>query len=141
EVQSLLEPVVVELPPALDAVYQEVREPIQQSGFVLEPFGERSYLVRGTPAALGQADPRQTLIEALEYLGSRESRDYPWEERIALSYVCHHVVRAGRVMTPQEMDELVLKLEQTAVPHTCPHGRPTTIHLSQTQLEHEFGRR
>jgi len=39
------------------------------------------------------------------------------------------------------MRELILQLEQTALPRTCPHGRPTMILLSQAQLEREFGRR
>jgi DNA mismatch repair protein MutL len=38
------------------------------------------------------------------------------------------------------MREMVRKLEQASLPNTCPHGRPTLIHLSLEQLEREFGR-
>jgi len=48
-------------------------------------------------------------------------------------------VRAGQVLTDDEMRELVRQLEQTNTPHTCPHGRPTMIHLSSGQLRREFG--
>ena len=54
---------------------------------------------------------------------------------------CHSAVRAGQILTEDEMRELVRKLEQASLPHTCPHGRPTMIHLSLGQLRSEFGRR
>jgi DNA mismatch repair protein MutL len=50
-------------------------------------------------------------------------------------------VKAGQVLSPEEMRALIRDLEATAMPRTCPHGRPTMIHLSQAMLEREFGRR
>jgi len=47
---------------------------------------------------------------------------------------------AGDSLTAEEMRELIKQLEQTTQPRTCPHGRPTMIHLSSRQLEREFGR-
>jgi DNA mismatch repair protein MutL len=44
-------------------------------------------------------------------------------------------------MTLDESRELVRQLEQAETPHTCPHGRPTMVHLTSGQLEREFGRR
>jgi len=49
-------------------------------------------------------------------------------------------IKAGQVMTQAEMEELVRMLEQCVSPRTCPHGRPTMIHLSVEQLAREFGR-
>ena len=56
------------------------------------------------------------------------------------SIACHGAVRSGQALSDDEMRELVRQLEQAANPHTCPHGRPTMIHLSSAQLEKEFGR-
>ena len=53
---------------------------------------------------------------------------------------CHSAVRAGQALTDDEMRELMRQLEQSAIPNTCPHGRPTMIHLSSGQLKKEFGR-
>ena len=64
-----------------------------------------------------------------------------WEERVAISIACHSAVRAGQVLSGDEMRELVRQLEQVALPHSCPHGRPTMIRLSLEQLDKEFGRR
>ena len=63
-----------------------------------------------------------------------------WEERIAHSLSCHGSVRAGQQLSSDEMRELIKQLEQTKQPRTCPHGRPTMMHLSSHQLEKEFGR-
>jgi len=53
---------------------------------------------------------------------------------------CHGAVRAKQSLSEPEMRELVRQLEQCATPHTCPHGRPTMIHLGLSQLKKEFGR-
>ena len=63
------------------------------------------------------------------------------EERAAYSIACHSAIRAGKTLTQQEMSELARQLEDCQQPNTCPHGRPTIIHLSSSQLEREFGRR
>ena len=64
-----------------------------------------------------------------------------WTERLAISIACHSAVRAGQVLDNDEMRELLRQLESVAMPNSCPHGRPTMIHLSSGQLEKEFGRR
>jgi DNA mismatch repair protein MutL len=50
-------------------------------------------------------------------------------------------VRAGDALAPEEMAALIAQLERCDMRRTCPHGRPTMIHLSHAQLEREFGRR
>ena len=64
-----------------------------------------------------------------------------WEERAAYSIACHGAIRAGKTLTAEEMAELGRQLEACEQPHTCPHGRPTMIHMSSARLEREFGRR
>ncbi len=59
---------------------------------------------------------------------------------MAASIACHGAVRSGQKLSDDEMRELVRQLEKVANPNTCPHGRPTMIHLSSKQLEKEFGR-
>jgi len=75
----------------------------------------------------------------LDNLTSRENSS-PWEERIAQSLACHSAIKAGQQLSNDEMRELIKQLEEAQQPRTCPHGRPTMIHLSSHQLEKEFGR-
>jgi DNA mismatch repair protein MutL len=70
--------------------------------------------------------------------GEQKSR---WEEKITASIACYGAVKRGQVLNEDEMRALVRQLEQTANPHTCPHGRPTMLHLSADELAREFRRR
>jgi len=137
EVQGLLEPVPFEVTPQQEAVLKSHHQELTDFGFTLEPFGNRTYLVRSVPQALSGGDWPGALRELLD---SGEERG-DWSERIAVSVACHSgAVRAGQVLGDDEMRALVRQLEKTAVPHTCPHGRPTLLHLSNSQLRREFGR-
>jgi DNA mismatch repair protein MutL len=135
EVQGLLEPATLEVSPRQDAILKLHHKDLAEFGFSVEPFGERTYLVRAVPVWLDRKD----------WLGVlREIMDSPiggdWREKIAISIACHSAVRAGQVLSDDEMRNLIRELEKTALPNTCPHGRPTMTHLSTGQLEKEFGR-
>jgi len=62
------------------------------------------------------------------------------EEAVARQVCKQAAVKAGQVLSQAEMEDLLRALEQSASPRTCPHGRPTMIHLSVEQLAREFGR-
>ena len=140
QVQALLEPAVVHLDPGQAELVEGHGDLFNRLGFQIESFGERAFLVRGVPAALGDGDASQSVVEALDLMadgGGFES----WEERAAYSLACHGAIRAGKVLAHDEMEELTRLLEACEQPHTCPHGRPTMVHLSASHLEREFGRR
>jgi DNA mismatch repair protein MutL len=138
--QQLLTPLTLELTPRQQAAMAEHLEALTKLGFEIEPFGGETYLLRAVPAALERGDIGQAVVEILDELaeeGSGEAR----EEKALISVVCHSAVRAGQTLSMEEMRDLVRQLEETSLPHTCPHGRPTMIHLSAEQLAREFGRR
>ena len=92
------------------------------------------------PGLLARGDPGQAFLDVLDTMaegGGFES----WDERAAYSIACHGAIRAGETLSEQEMSELTRQLEECQQPNTCPHGRPTMIHLSSGHLEREFGRR
>ncbi len=138
--QALLEPVAVELTPTQEALVQDCMDTLRQYGFDLEPFGPRSYVLRAVPAVSRTSDAARAFCEVLD-LASRETRLKRREDALAASIACHNSVRAGMPLSHAEMQELVRQLEATTSPNTCPHGRPTMVHLSSYHLEREFGRR
>jgi len=146
--QQLLSPLPLELTPRQHAAMAEHVEALAELGFEIEPFGGETFLLRAVPAVLergpstssGRGDIGQAVAEILDELaeeGTGETR----EEKALISVVCHSAVRAGQTLSMEEMRDLVRQLEETSLPHTCPHGRPTMIHLSAEQLAREFGRR
>jgi len=138
--QQLLSPLPLELTPRQHVAMTEHLEALTGLGFEVEPFGGETYLLRAVPAMLERGDIGQVVVEILDELaeeGTGETR----EEKALISVVCHSAVRAGQTLSMEEMRDLVRQLEETNLPHTCPHGRPTMIHLSAEQLAREFGRR
>jgi DNA mismatch repair protein MutL len=139
EVQGLLQPAPVELTVRQQELLELQSEALSEYGFGIEHFGERTYLVRSVPALLSGQNVAQSLVEVLDFLAEGEKGDR--REEIAISLACHGAVRAGQALSQEEMRDLIRQLEQASQPRTCPHGRPTMIHLSSNQLEKGFGRR
>ena len=139
EIQGLLEPLTVELNAKQRERLNSRGEALAQFGIEIEPFGDRTYLVRAMPAMLKVEEVAEAVREILDSL-EEDDATAKWEERIALSLACHSAVRAGQNLDQEEIGELVRQLEKTTSPRTCPHGRPTMIHLSSGRLEKEFGR-
>jgi DNA mismatch repair protein MutL len=134
EVQGLLEPVTVEVNPKQEEVLKSHYQGLAEFGFSIESFGDRTCLVRAVPALLYDKDWKGMLTELLD------SDNADLAERGSVSMACHSAVRGGQALADSELRELVRQLEQAAIPHTCPHGRPTMIRLSSGQLAKEFGR-
>ncbi|MEE2885755.1 MAG: DNA mismatch repair endonuclease MutL [Chloroflexota bacterium] len=137
--QSLLEPVLVKLDEVHKELLSEHSQILLSLGMVIEPFGDSTYLLRAVPAPLGDIQPEQVLIEILDTMNEGGGFD-SWNERAAFSVACHGAIRAGKVMSREEMEELIRQLEECHQPNTCPHGRPTMLELSNKQIEREFGR-
>ena len=95
-------------------------------------FYRRMLKDRVTPAIL--APTPQRFAQVYNRL-ARETH-----EKIAITVCKRASIKGGQVLTQEEMRELVRQLEATTAPRTCPHGRPTMIHLSAAQLAREFGR-
>ncbi len=139
--QALLEPQPVELAPEAAGLLEEHLGALASLGFQAEPFGGATLLVRALPVLVAQETPREVLEDVAAAI---EAGDAPLagrvEEAVARSVCKRAAVKAGQVMAPAEMEELIRALERCASPRTCPHGRPTMIHLSVEQLAREFGR-
>jgi DNA mismatch repair protein MutL len=75
-----------------------------------------------------------------ELLEERDAGAEEREERLKRIVCKQASMKAGQVLSLQEMERLVRQLEQTSSPRTCPHGRPTMLHMTAHQLAREFGR-
>jgi DNA mismatch repair protein MutL len=140
-VQSLLDPLTVEFSPDESALLEEHVEVLQAIGLRLEPFGGNTWLVRSIPALLAGDDIRAALAELVADLMAGDLPFAANEEAKLITRVCKRAaVKGGQVLSMQEMNELIHQLEQCTSPRTCPHGRPTMIHFSASQMAKEFGR-
>ena len=140
--QSLLDPVAVEVPPSAADLLNAQIETLNRIGFSIEPFGGSTFLVRSLPSVLGKVDPARAVRVVVEDFEEDETVLAAEVEARLIARVCKRAaVKAGQVLTPVEQVELVRRLEACQSPRTCPHGRPTMIHLSVETLEKQFGRK
>lgn len=139
--QPLLDPVTVELTGPQLEMLEDCLGELSQMGFEIEPFGGETVLIRAVPEVVKGRNPTQAIAGILDELAEGGSVDEEHEKRIIASVCKQGAVRAGQTLSHQEMQTLIRDLEASSAPRTCPHGRPTMIHLSAAQLEREFGRR
>ncbi|MCA9957557.1 MAG: DNA mismatch repair endonuclease MutL, partial [Anaerolineales bacterium] len=139
--QGLMAGTAVHLSPPQATLLEEYLDTLAHIGFQIEPFGPNAFMVRRIPAILAKLDPAQALIAVVEDL---ERGDAPLqgkiEDKIVLRVCKSAAVKAGQTLSLPEMEAMVRQLEACRSPHTCPHGRPTLIHLSVAQLARQFGR-
>ena len=140
--QSLLTPVAVTLPPQSAHLLITQLPALQHFGFHVEEFGPNTFQVRAMPALFMGSDPAVALRALVEDFEEDESPLQNEIEAKLAARVCKRMaVKAGQALSHEEQRALLIDLEACDSPRTCPHGRPTMIHLSVDMLERQFGRR
>jgi len=140
--QVLLTPLVVHLPPASAKLLEDQLPVLQHFGFHVDLFGQNSYQVRAVPSLFANSDPEAALRALVEDFEEDEAPLQNELEAKIAGRVCKRLaIKAGQVLSPDEQRALLNDLETCASPRTCPHGRPTMIHLSVDTLERQFGRK
>jgi len=139
--QALLEPVTVHLPPHQARLLEEQLPYLGRWGFQVEPFGPNTFQVRAVPSLLANTNPADALRALVEDFEEDETPLKNEIEARIIARVCKRVaVKGGQVLSPQEQEALIRDLEACQNPRSCPHGRPTMIHISVDALEKQFGR-
>lgn len=115
---------------------------LERIGIQAELFGETAVRVRTLPAVLTDLDPATAVRTALGDFEEDESGlEGEVEVRLAARVCKRGAIRSGQILSLVEQERLVRELESCRSPRTCPHGRPTMIHISVDSLERQFGRR
>jgi DNA mismatch repair protein MutL len=142
EKQSLLIPQTVELT-AGEALLLDRKTPLlDRFGFVIEPFGPNCFAITAAPALLPEGDYVPTvrrMVAELAEIDDSEKLRQSLEERLA-TIACHSVIRANRILEPDEMRALLAELDHTDHATQCPHGRPVLIEFSRDDLDRLFKR-
>ncbi len=145
--QPLLQAALVELSPAQAALADEVAADLVAVGWEIAETDHSARLVSAVPSSFHgdsvrrreSLDVARLLVEQLDAVEAEERLTGP--DRVAASLACRAAVRAGDVLSGEQQRALVEALERTDTPQSCPHGRPTMLHLGRAALERAFGRR
>ncbi len=141
--QRLLFPLTIRLSPAEYQAVEELSSLLEQVGFEVEPFGDRTVIVHASPRPHPYFDAEgcfrdmiRELAEGSELVNSARNQ----HEKIAKSMACQGAIKAGQQLSQEEMAELFDRLFATELPGHDVHGRPTVVRLTLQELERRFGR-
>jgi DNA mismatch repair protein MutL len=142
ESQRLLEPMLLQVPPAGRQALVAHAADLERFGFEVAEFGGDSVRVGSVPAMLGPAESAaavRALADDLEEL-DRGSRVEEALRRIAATTACHAAVKANCPLTFEKMVHILEELRRTAYSTVCPHGRPVMLRLTRREIERNFQR-
>lgn len=139
--QYVLDAQTINLPPAEARLLEEHLGVLNGIGFDVEPFGSNVFVLRSVPGIFADREPSDVLVKIISDLElEREPGQKTLEDKV-ITHVCKQAaVRAGQILSLDEMQSIVRRLERCRAPHTCPHGRPTMLHMTAERIAHEFGR-
>jgi len=142
ESQRLLIPESFELTEAQGDILESNAELIEKLGIELVPFGPKTMAIQAFPTLLAKAEPCdfvQDLIDLLEHRDAGADAERLLDEILNMA-ACKAAIKAGQKLTDSEIEQLLADREIAESPSRCPHGRPTTIKFSISDLEKQFKR-
>ncbi len=142
ESQRLLLPESFEVTDAQAGAIENHIDMLTQLGIELTPFGPRTYAIQTFPTMLGNVPPQEFIHDLLDLLVERgdavAKRDL-FDDILNMA-ACKAAIKAGQKLTDTEIRQLLADRERFETTSRCPHGRPTTIRFSISELEKQFKR-
>jgi DNA mismatch repair protein MutL len=142
EVQRLLIPQPIDLPPGHAAFVLEARDALATLGLDVTDFGGNTVLLSSYPTIMDRRPPHEILAAAVDELVGKErapTREVLFDHLMA-TMACKAAVKAGDKLTPDEIQYLLQLRLMAEDSHHCPHGRPTTLLFSRQELDRQFRR-
>lgn len=139
--QYLNPPILLTLTADEARVLEEHMSYFEQLGYVISSLGDRDYSISAIPTDLPELGKKELLLEILDELTDEAGMTTPDTiyDKIA-SMSCKAAVKGNNKLSLMEADALIGELLTLENPYACPHGRPTIISMSKTELEKKFKR-
>lgn len=140
--QLMLVPDVITLTHKELSIVKENINMFEQAGFTLEEFGENTIKLTGVPNICMELNTKQLFLDILDEIDTvaitaRQEK----EDKFIATIACKAAVKANMKLDIKEIESLMQKLLVLPNPFTCPHGRPTAIKMTKTDIEKKFSRR
>ncbi|MBM7094261.1 DNA mismatch repair endonuclease MutL [Bacillus sp. H-16] len=139
--QDLLVPLTFEFTQKEESLILANEDSLRAVGVILEPFGQRTYLLRAHPVWLPKGEEESLLREMIDLVIDGKAVDVAkMREEAAILMSCKAAIKANRYLRQDEMYKLLETLRTCEEPYTCPHGRPIVLHFSTYEMERMFKR-
>lgn len=139
--QFVSPPLIVTLNLQEEGLLKANQKYFKDFGFEIEPFGGKEYCISAVPSNLYGLNEEELFLEMLDHLAGDGEKDAMsiFAARLA-TMACKAAVKGNHRMSPQEADKLIDELLTLENPYNCPHGRPTIISMTKSELEKKFKR-
>ena len=139
--QQLAPPIMLSLTMQEQVILEQYRSYFEQLGFAMEPFGGNEYRITAVPSTLYGMEDKEAFLTLLDSLSMDMEQVEPEKitDRIA-TMACKASVKGNQKLSYEEVEALMEQLMTLTNPYTCPHGRPTIIAMSKTEIEKRFKR-
>ena len=139
--QNLLPPVVVTLSGSQSQIVEEIEEHLYKLGFEIEPFGGNEYVIKAVPTELFGISEKDLLFDIIDQysLEGRKATPDTILSKLA-TMACKAAIKGNMNISVLEAKALIEELMSLDNPYNCPHGRPTMIFMSKSDVEKKFKR-
>ena len=139
--QNLLPPVVVTLSGSQSQIVEEIEEHLYKLGFEIEPFGGNEYVIKAVPTELFGISEKDLLFDIIDQysLEGRKATPDTVLSKLA-TMACKAAIKGNMNISILEAKALIEELMSLDNPYNCPHGRPTMIFMSKSDVEKKFKR-
>lgn len=139
--QPLMVPIQIDVSSDVLAQIDTINEKTDYFGFVFEPFGQDQVIVREIPLWFQDIHQKAFLQDLLDVFMQNQKIDMvSLHHKVLATMACHSSIRFNRPLSMEEMKQVIEDLKKCKQPYHCPHGRPTVITLSDSDLRKEFER-
>ena len=140
--QIMLLPDIITLSHKEREIVKENTDLFKKAGFIFEEFGENTIRLIGVPSMCMDLDTKELFIQILDEIDTVAiTATQEKEEKFISTIACKAAVKANMKLTKEEVDKLMEQLLILPNPFTCPHGRPTAIKMTKSDIERKFSRR
>ena len=140
--QMMLLPDIINLNTKEMGIFKDNKELFEKAGFMVEEFGEGTIKLVGVPEFCMNFDTKEIFLETLDEINTvARTAKQELEDKFLATVACKAAVKANMALTHEEVDSLMEELLKLPNPFSCPHGRPTVIKMSKTDIEKKFSRR
>ncbi|MDD4642795.1 MAG: DNA mismatch repair endonuclease MutL [Erysipelotrichaceae bacterium] len=139
EYQELLIPLIIEVGTSIQSDFNKVNEMMERVNINLELFGNDSVICRRIPTWMNDIDVSAFIRDMIDnYRDQKDISIFAIRKAAIASLACHVSLKFSQHLTMDEMKEVIINLQKCDNPFNCPHGRPTFILITDSQLKKEF---
>jgi len=141
-VQELITPMTIDLTPKEKVLMEEYIPYLEEYGFGISEFGDNTYVVTFVPEVFGRLEDPELIHDVVSDLlaSGKVKKETGISEKVCMTLACRAAIKGGAACSPRQMEELIEQLKKAENPYSCPHGRPTVITFTKSELDRMFAR-